>query len=173
MRLISFLCFGCFLASISLYGQENKSKFEISVRTVDKIQMVYYDFTGPYDKSFSDFGQLMAFIQKNSIQLGQFSLGIYYDDPAVVSENKLRSKIGMAVLSDSEIKSSKYKYKEIPAGKAVTVRYKSMDDIMPAYSAISEYVANNNLLTENYSVELYYGQDPNTIDAEILFYIKE
>lgn len=173
MRLLSFICVGFFLVATNGIGQENDSKFEITIRKVEKIQMVYYDFTGPYDKSFSEFGQLMTFVQKEKIQMGQFSLGIFYDDPAVVDKAKLRSKIGIAVASNPEFKSEKFNYKKIPAGKAVTVRYKSMEDIMPAYEAISDYIMKNNLKTEDYSVELYYGNDPNTIDAEILFYVKE
>jgi effector-binding domain-containing protein len=174
MRLLSFICVGFFLASsIDGISQEKDTKFDISIRKVEEIHMVYYDFTGPYDKSFTDFGQLMAFVQKENIEMGPFSLGIFYDDPAVVDKTKLRSKIGIAVTSNAEFKSEKFNYKKIPAGKAITVRYKSMEDIMPAYTAISEYIASNNLKTENYSVELYYGNDPNSIDAEILFYIKD
>jgi effector-binding domain-containing protein len=172
MRIISILCFGYLVSSFSLFGQEKKSTFEVSIRNVDKIQMVYYEFTGPYDQSFNEFGNLIAFIQQNNVQLEAFSLGIFLDDPEVVPGNELRSKIGHAIGSNPDFKSDTYKFKEIPAGKAVSVRYKSMEEIMPAYQAISKYIMDNNLKTEPYSVELYFGQDPNTLDAEILFYLK-
>jgi effector-binding domain-containing protein len=134
--------------------------------------MVYYEFTGPYEQSFNEFGQLMSYIQQNNIPMGPYSLGIYYDDPATVSADKLRSEIGFAVSQKAE-PTGKYKFKTIPAGKAVATKYSSMAEIMPAYEKISKYIMDNGIKTAPYAIEIYYGSDPNVIDAEILFLITE
>ncbi len=153
-------------------NQPVASKFDVTVRDVAPINMVYYPFTGPYERSFDQFGNLMAYLQQNKIALGGQSLGIYYDDPATVSADKLRCDVGMMVAKKADV-SGNYKFKALPAGKAVSVRYHSMDEIMPAYQAISQYIAEKGLKTEPYSIEIYYSADPTVVDAEILMMIKQ
>jgi DNA gyrase inhibitor GyrI len=160
-----------FISNVS--GQDKPEKFKVTVRDVDKIKMVYYEFTGPYDQSFSEFAQLISFAKENKLTMDKFSLGIFKDDPELTPADKLRSEIGLAITSKAKVDLAKYKYKELPAGKAVTVKYKGMDEIMPAYEAIAEYIKTNNIKTENYSVELYFGQDPDQMVSEILFYITD
>ncbi len=161
-----------FISNVS--GQDTQAGvFDVAIRDVDKIQMVYYEFTGPYEQSFTEFGQLMSFVKENNMTMDKFSLGIFKDDPEATPADKLRSEIGLAITSKAKIDLSGYKYKELPARKAVTVKYKSMDEIMPAYKAIEDYIKANNIKTENYSVELYYGQDPANMVSEILFYITD
>ena len=48
-----------------------------------------------------------------------------------------------------------------------------MTDIMPAYEKLGKYISENGIKTVPFSVEIYYGNDPNVIDAEILFPIAE
>ncbi len=155
----------------AIMAQQASKTFDINIKEMPAIQMLYYEFIGSYDQSFNDFGQLMGYMQQNKISMGKHSLGIFYDDPENVAPEKLKSEIGF--MTTEKVKGSqKYKYKEIPAGKAVTVKYSSMDEILPAYKAISEYIDNKQLTTAPYSVELYYSNDPNIVDAEIVFYIK-
>lgn len=174
MKYLYFTFLMQYIFSISnVSGQDDTEKFKVTIRDVDKIQMVYYEFTGPYEQSFSEFGQLMSFVKENNLAMDKFSLGIFKDDPEFTPADKLRSEIGLAITSKTKIDLTKYKYKEIPAGKAVTVKYKSMDEIMPAYKAIEDYIKSNNIKTENFSVELYFGQDPADMVSEILFYITD
>lgn len=176
MKKIFFLLIPIAFLKITLMAQENvttsENKFTVTVKDVQEINMVYYEFTGPYEQSFNNFGQLMAYIQQNNIPMGASSLGIYYDDPAIVSADKLRSEIGISVSKKVET-TGDYKFKTIAAGKAVSVKYYSMNEIMQAYEAISKYIMDNGLKTVPYSLELYYSADPNVIDAEILFLIAE
>ena len=161
------------ISSLVLTAQtkESMKNFEPTIREVEDIHMLYYSFTGPYMQTFNDFGQLMGHIQSNKLPMGPYSLGVYYDDPAVVPENELRSEAGFMVTSSVE-ETEQFKYKKISGGKAVSVKYKSMDDIYPAYEAISKYISDNNLETENFSIEIYYSSDPSVVDAEILWMIK-
>lgn len=172
-KLITTLAIAVF-CSVILTAQTEKTmeKFKPEIRDVNEIHMIYYDFTGPYDQSFNAFGELMQFIQTNQLPMGPQSLGIFYDDPEKVPANELRSEIGF-MLTKAVEGTDKYKYKKIEATKAVSVRYTSMDDIYPAYTAISNYIIENNLNTAPYSIEIYYSADPNVVDAEILMLIKD
>lgn len=162
------------LTAINLKAQnkETMKEFDVQIRNVDEIQMIYYSFTGSYMQSFNDFPKLMAHISQNNLPMGPYSLGVYYDDPEKVPENKLRSEVGYMV-TDQVKESGVYKYKKIPAGKAVSVRYKSMEDIYPAYDALAAYIEKKGLNTEEFSLEIYYSNDPNVVDAEILMMIRE
>jgi DNA gyrase inhibitor GyrI len=164
----------CF--TMSLIAQEKTGtdsvKFKVTIKDVPEITMVYYEFTGPYEQAFNNFGQLMGYIQQNKIPMAAYSLGIYYDDPVTVSADKLRSEIGFGVTQKAET-TGIYKCKTLAAGKAVAVKYTSMSDIMPAYEALGKYLTANNIKTLPYSVEIYYSADPQIVDAEILFYIAE
>ena len=167
--------FMCFIILIAL-SQEKKtacsSHFKPEVRETEDIHIVYYEFTGPYKDSFNDFGMLMAYLKKNEIELGAYSLGVFYDDPAEVPAEKLRSEPAHAVTGPVEVGDG-FKYKKIPAGKAVSVKYTSMEEIMPAYEAIGKYIVENELKTVTYSIEIYYSYDENTMDVEILMMLAE
>lgn len=160
------------LLTISLSNAQKESKFKPSIKDVSEINMVYYSFTGPYDQSFNNFDDLMAYLQQNNMPIGAHSLGIFYDNPEQVAPNKLRSEIGFMVNEKVHV-SGNYKFKNIPGSKAVSCRYKNNEDLKPAYQAIEQYITANNLKTEPYSVEIYYSADPAVIDAEILMFIKE
>lgn len=173
MKKVLFIIASCIAISIVAQDSTNISakNFEIKIRDVNEIHMLYYEFTGPYDQSFNNFGKLMEYINKNQLPMGPYSLGIFYDDPEKVSADKLRSDIGYMLAGKVE-PTEDYKYKYIPACKAVSVKYKSMEEIMSAYQAISKYIMNNKLKTQPYSIEIYNSFDPGTIDTEILFLIK-
>jgi DNA gyrase inhibitor GyrI len=166
---ILFTCTSGFLAAQDKNAE--KKDFKVTIRDFAETNLVYYPFTGPYDQSFNNFGKLMAYLEQNKIPLGACSLGIFYDDPATVSADKLRSEVGMMVAKKAEVK-GEFRFKVIPAGKAVSVRYKSMDDIMAAYQAIGKFVAEKGIKTEPYSIEIYYSADPAIVDAEVLMIIK-
>lgn len=151
---------------------ETSKTFEIEIKELPEMHLVYYEFTGAYPAAMEKFEDLMKYLMANSIALGPHSMGIFYDDPAVVPENELRSEIGFLVNGPVEV-SDGYKYKKIEACKAVCTKYTSMEEIMAAYGEISGYIVENKLDTAPYSMELYYGNDPNVIDAEIAFTIKK
>ena len=171
--MIFYFLFTCLAGTIP--AQENKdatNKFQVTIKDVPEMNLVFYSFTGPYEQSFNDFGNLMAYIQQNKIPMGAHALGVFYDDPATVSADKLRSEAGFMVTKKVEV-SGNYKFKTLPAGKAISARYKSMNDIMPAYQAIDKYLAEKGIKTEPFSIEIYFSSDPTVVDAEILMMIKE
>jgi effector-binding domain-containing protein len=175
MKKIITLCLLITCLIVNLSAQENNdasNQFEVSIKDFSETNLIYYSFTGPYEQSFNDYGNLMAYMQQNKIPMGQYSLGIYYDDPLTVSADKLRCDVGHMVTKKVKV-SGQYKIKTLPAGKAVSVRYKSMSDIMNAYQTIDKYIKEKGIKTESYSIEIYYSADPNVVDAEILMLIKK
>lgn len=151
---------------------KTEKDFKIEIRKIDEIHMVYYEFTGAYQDCFNDFPKLMEYMQKNQLPMGPYSLGLFYDDPENVPEEKLRSEAGFMVQRPVTVGNG-FKYKKLPARKAVTTRYKSMEEIMPAYAAISNYIIKNKISTEDFSMELYYSYDEKEVDAEIVFFLKD
>ncbi len=152
-------------------AEKTKNSFEVTVKTIDDIHMIYYKFKGPYMNSFNDFGKLMEYVQANNVPVAQNTLGVYYDDPEQVPEDQLRSEVGY-ILTDKTEETGNYKYKKIDGCKALSVWYYSMDEIMPAYEAIGKYAEENDVEIEGYSIEIYHGFDPEEIKAEILMPIK-
>ena len=148
-----------------------KPSFDVKIRTVEPFEMLYYEYTGPYEQSFNDFENLMAYIQQKGIAMGPYSVGLFYDDPQEVPAENLRSEPGIMVQKNFAPEEP-YKCKTVDGGKAVTVKYHSMEEIMPAYQAIAEYIEANKLETKDYSLEIYYSFDPNTIDTEIVMFLK-
>jgi effector-binding domain-containing protein len=149
----------------------NEKEFNVYIRTCEAIPFIYYEHKGPYNEAFNNFGQLMKYIQQNNIATGAFSVGIYYDDPSTVAPELLRSEAGFSIKQPVK-ETEMFKCKTVPSGKAVCVRYTSMDEIVPAYEALEKYISENQLKTAPYSIELYYGNDPTKIDAEILMFIQ-
>lgn len=160
------------LTLTSMAQEKNMTDFKVEIKDVEDIHMVYYEYTGPYQKSFNDFGNLMAYLGKNNIPLGAYSLGIFYDDPATVPENELRSEAGYSVQKAVNVTEG-YKFKTIPASKALSVRYNSVEEIMLAYGALSEYIAEHKIKTKPFSLEIYHSYEKNYLDAEILFLVEE
>lgn len=169
---LMFLAVASFMTLFLNAQNLNEMKtFEPVIRDVEEMHMVYYNFTGPYDQSFNAFGELMQYIQVNQLPMGAYSLGLFYDDPAVVPAEELKSEVGF-MLTGPINETEKYKYQKIEAGKAVSVKYSSMDEIFPAYTAIANFIKEQELQTADYSMEIYYSADPNVVDAEILMMIK-
>lgn len=145
---------------------------KVKVKDMQEMHVVYYEFIGAYDQAFNDFPKLMGYIQSQKLPMGPYSLGIFLDDPQQVPASELRSEVGFMLTGPVET-TGDYKYKKVPGGKAVTAKYNSMEEIMPAYEAIGKYIAENNLKTAPFSIELYYSYDEKNIDAEIFMPLAE
>lgn len=146
--------------------------FDIELKEINDLHLIYYEYRGPYESAFNEFGRFMGYIQSNNIPLGPHSLGIFYDDPLRVPAEELRSEVGYLVQEKVQC-SGPYKYKKIEGGKAVAVKYTTMEDIMPAYEALGKYIAEKNIKTVEYSIEMYYSHDESTVDAEIIMFLDE
>lgn len=145
---------------------KSQETIKVEVKNLPEMNVVYYEHTGAYDQSFNNFSQLMEYIQKKQLPTGASSIGIFKDDPKQVSAEDLRSEIGFLLTKEVSVEAP-YKFKKLKACKAVSAKYTNMEQIMVAYQAIAEYIAKNNLKTGEFSIELYYGNDETTVDAEI------
>ncbi|MCG8700123.1 MAG: GyrI-like domain-containing protein [Bacteroidales bacterium] len=148
-----------------------QNSFNVEIKEVKSFDMLYYDFTGPYPNAYQDFGKLMAYIGENNIKTGPYSVGLYFDDPKTVAEDKLRSQVGHMIVGKSAT-NEVFKTKTVRSGKAVSVTYHNMSEIMDAYEALGGYILDKGLKTEGFSIEVYKSQDPAKMETEILMLLK-
>lgn len=147
-------------------------KFDVQIKNIESFNMLYYEFTGPYEQAYNSFQTLMDFMAQNNIGMGSSAVGIYYDDPQVVAADKLRSEVGYTTINAVD-SAGNFKFKKVEAYKAVCVKYTSMADMMGAYGAIMEYITKNNITIIGPAYEFYYDMyGPNPI-SEIAFPIAQ
>ena len=161
-----------FAISFTIQG-ETSEKFPVTKKNVDGFHFVYYEFTGPYQKAFEQFGAFMAYLKMSGIETGPYSVGIYLDNPQMTPPEKLGSELGFMV--KKEVKTSGiYKYKKVDGFKAISTRYGSMNDIQGAWDALGKYLMENGLIPAGPGYEFYKtGKDPSVISAECFFPVME
>ena len=149
-----------------------QEKFPVTEKDVAGFHIVYYEFTGPYQKAFEQFGPFMAYLRQNGIETGPYSVGIYLDNPQMTAPENLRSEIGFMV--KKEVKTSGiYKYKKVEGFKAISTWYHSMDEIQGAWNALGAYLMKNSLIPAGPGYEFYKAdKDPSIISAECFFPIR-
>ncbi|OGC03713.1 hypothetical protein A2276_07625 [candidate division WOR-1 bacterium RIFOXYA12_FULL_43_27] len=88
--------------------------------------VVYEEFTGPYSQTGPIFDKLGKALKNDAIKSTK-GLGIYYDNPAVVAQEKLRSTIGIAIetkdLQTLKKLKGKYKIKFVKEGNYITAEF--------------------------------------------------
>ena len=163
----------CAMIALNLSAQDggqsrDKQKaFEVKVKEVDGFHMVYYEFKGPYDQAFGEFMALMEYLANNNIEMGPNALGIFYDDPEETAAEELKSDVGFMVKGPAP-SGERFKYKKVDGFKAVSVKYYSMADIQKAYEVLGKYIVESDLVPTGPAYEIYYSNDPNVVDTEIL-----
>ncbi|MEN8155257.1 MAG: GyrI-like domain-containing protein [Acidobacteriota bacterium] len=171
-KLMLFLIVLAIAAGFSLNG-ETGEKFPVTKKKVEGFHFVYYEFTGPYQKAFEQFGLFMAYLKQNKIETGPYSVGIYLDNPQMTAPDKLRSEIGFMV--KNEVKPDGiYKYKKVDDFTAISTRYQSMKDIQGAWDALGKYLMKNSMIPAGPGYEFYKtDKDPSKISAECFFPVME
>lgn len=91
-----------FLGAYAYFGGLNKLEFKVGI--VDEELVVYKEMIGSYGKS-GDLMKLVGEELKEDFGINAYKgIGIYYDDPAKVEEDKLRSEIGSIIKTDDKNK---------------------------------------------------------------------
>ncbi len=165
-----FMCFTLIIESQIAFGQASIYAFKAETRKIEPFQYVYYEYRGSYMNAFTAFPQLSEYVDAENIETDLYSLGVFYDDPSLVTENDLRSEIGIMI--KQKIKDGQYKCKKVDGFKAAVIRYNNMDEIENAYAALTKYMKEKNLTPVGPAYEFYYSFDENNFDAEILFPVK-
>ena len=151
-----FLLF-IFLLIIISCGQKEEMKtepqLEIKVKTAEKINFLYLENTGPYWELNPVFQKLEQYAAQKEVS--GIPMGIFYDDPSVVSEESLRCEIGMPVPEDFE-PDSPFKLKELPSQEvAFAVLKGSYAEIAEEYGKIMQWIQENGYMMIGSPREIY------------------
>jgi AraC family transcriptional regulator len=112
----------------------NSGMYDIAIKTIPGMQALTIRHVGPYmqiGKAFDLlYGQLAA---RNLLSAGIRTVGIYYDDPAAVAEQELRSRAGVVMTKPITIEPP-LEYADIAAGSYAVLRHKGpYADMKAAY----------------------------------------
>lgn len=162
--LITLLALIILLVSFYAYfGGFKKMNVQISIQGGEVF--LYENVIGNYGKSGEIMNEMYEELLNNEEIATTKGLGIYYDNPKEVAQDKLRSEVGCIVENVSPEKmielGLKYNMKAIPVGNYVYVEfpYKGMMSIMigimKAYPVLNKYIKKNNLETGGPMMEIY------------------
>jgi hypothetical protein len=139
------------------------STYTVVEREMGPYRMVYEDFTGPYEKTGPVMDRIYQSLKDDGIETFK-GFGMYYDDPAQVPGEKLRSKVGSIVEEKDwqKLAALKKRYTTIdfPLSRCVVVEfpYRSilsyMIGPMKAYPLLGEFMNTNNYQAD-YGLEIY------------------
>lgn len=141
-------------------------KLDIKIKTTEKINFTYLENIGPYWELGPVFGQVTKYAIDKGIP--GIMMGIYYDDPAVVSEESLRCEIGMPVPEDFK-PDPPFKVKEIPSQEVVFAVLKGpYDRIAEQYDKIIAWAQEKGHKTAGPVTEIYLKGGEGVPESEFL-----
>jgi DNA gyrase inhibitor GyrI len=121
LLIIIAACFG-FLVYSGLFATVS-----VTERVIGPYTLVYLDNTGPYSQSYKTHEKVHGVLKQDFSLDPQQCFGLYFDDPASVPEDKLRSEIGCVLDRSAKSKipaiRGKLKIKEYAAQKSVVVEF--------------------------------------------------
>jgi len=136
------------LALINRWYLGGFTKLEVKEQPMGPYTIAYVNFVGEYGKVWPSMTQVYDVLSGAWIT-SLTGVGIYYDDPAVVSWANLRSDIG-AVIAIQDIKTlaknKDIQTKTLPAGKKMVVEFPMkntlsvMIGVMKVYPVITKYM---------------------------------
>jgi len=134
----------------------------VSVTTAEKgpYYFVYLEHLGPYYQIQNKIIMVEKYLSDNNIQT-LHSAGIYFDNPAEVAENELKSYGGF-VVKDSVVINEPYKFLKIDRRQVVVAGIEALPMIAPfkIYPAFQEWLGNNkNVEIVAPPLELYLSDD--------------
>lgn len=144
---------------------EETKPYEVRVKTAEKMTLVYLEHTGPYDRMGEVFAQLGEYAAEKALT-GDV-VGIYYDDPAQVPAEQLRSELGI-VVPEGTMPDSGYSLQEVPERKVVYVILRGpYGEIAKEYPYIVQWIEEKGYRIVGPLMEIYLEAGPD-IPAEQL-----
>ena len=145
---------------------EEKKPYEILTKTTEKMTICYLEHTGPYDQMGQLFSQLGEYAAGK--QLTGEIVGIYYDDPATVAAENLRSEIGI-VVPEGFMPDSGYGVQEIPAQKVVyAILNGPYAEIAKEYPYIMKWMEKKGYKMSGPVMEIYLEAGPGVPPEELV-----
>ncbi len=122
---------------------------------------------GPFDEAVRrGFQKLFAWLGANNLQPQGASFGIYYDDPAKVPAEKLRSELCVPVAPDVQ-GSGEVRVDEIPGFEAATIVYQGDANVTRAYNEVYDWLRAQGYRDAGAPIEVYLSKPGEELRAEI------
>jgi len=145
---------------------EQKKPYEILTKSTEKMTICYLEHTGPYDQVGALFGQLGEYAAKKGFA-GEM-VGIYYDDPATVPAEDLKSEIGV-VVPEGFMPDSGYGVQDIPARKVVYAILKGpYAEIAKEYPYIMKWMEEKGYKQSGPVTEIYLEVGPDVPPEQLV-----
>lgn len=159
-----------FLPLLIICGQKEEEKvepqLEIKLKTIEKINFLYLENTGPYWELTPVFEKLGQYTSQKGIS--GIPMGIFFDDPSMVSEESLRCEIGISVPEDFET-DPPFKVKELPSQEvAYAVLKGSYAEIAKEYGKIMKWIQENGYMVMGPTREIYLKGGEGVPESEYL-----
>ncbi|MBI5033146.1 MAG: GyrI-like domain-containing protein [Chloroflexi bacterium] len=151
-------------------NQLTKPKEEImpEIKHFPKRRVAFVSEMGPWPASIQrGFGRLFAWMDQNHVQPLGPSLGIFYDDPAKVAPEKLRSDLCVPV-ADQVQGSNEVHVKDVGGFEAATIHYQGNANIVPAYNQVYDWLHAQGYHDSGAPIEVYLSKPGEEIRAEIV-----
>jgi hypothetical protein len=149
-------------------------KIKTAERMTGPYTYVYRDFKGPYSKTKKVFDEVYEIVRAEGIEPAK-GIGVYYDDPAKVSANELRSRCGCIIegpaLKKLPVLKEKLKTDKIPERKSLVVEFPVKNKIsymigpLKAYPALAKAAQEKNYTFTEAGIEIY------DVPAKKIYYI--
>lgn len=131
------------------------------------VRMASVAEVGPFNEAIPrGFNRLFAWLGAHNLQPLGNSFGIFYDDPAKVPAEKLRSELCVPVSADAQ-GSGEVTVKEIPGFDAASIVYQGEASITPAYNAVYDWLRAQGYRDAGPAYEVYLSKPGEELRAEI------
>lgn len=167
--LIAVISIVIYLAYLGMFSTYDPVEKEMGPYT-----FVYEDFTGPYKETGPIFQKVYDALKAEGIKTER-GMGIYFDDPRKVAEDKLRSKCG-SIIEDKDAEKfdkvkDKFKVLAVEKGSAVVVTFPIKSSMsymlgpMKCYPILNKYVKEKGYKPVGNAYELY------DMKKEVTYYV--
>ncbi|HKQ30815.1 MAG TPA: AraC family transcriptional regulator [Burkholderiales bacterium] len=116
------------------HRERNLAMYDVAIKTVSPMKAIIVEHIGSYMEIGKAFDTLYGWLgARNLINAEMRSIGIYYDDPTAVPEERLRSCAAIVAQEEFAIETP-LRHAEIPAGTYAVLRHKgAYADMRAAY----------------------------------------
>lgn len=137
------------------------------IKHFPKMCVAYVSNEGPYGEATKrGFDKLFVWLGANNVKPRGASLGIFYDDPAKVAPEKLRSESCVPVAPDVS-GSGEVQTKKIGDVDVATIIYQGEQSIERAYNAVYDWLRAQGYRDSGAPIETYLSQPGEELRAEI------
>jgi len=137
------------------------------IKHFPKLRVAYVAEVGPMGEAVKrGFERLFAWVGANHVQPQGASIGIFYDDPAKVPVEKLRSELCVPVAPEVQ-GSGDIKVKEIGDVQVATIIYQGDQNIMPAYNEVYDWLHALGYRDSGAPMETYLSRPGEELRAQV------